>query len=432
MEHALLLFFSYFVEAIIVWQYTANLFVPKHTVKPRLLFLTVLYAIMFVFSLFRLSYLNASLFLGMNMLFFSTQFWLTWSNVLFHTAMLTAIMGISELAAIGGVSRLFPHFVSTQHTGLFFYGVLSKSLYFMAVYILTHLFRQKSEDRESYGRSGFLLILIPVSSVFVMFTFLYIGEMAPFVPPADILVTISAVFLLLMNLLVFGINQYHQKKSREFMEMQLLLQKEADTAEYYAMLLSLNENQSILLHDLKKHLQSIELLNEQGETDQISAYIRSLMDTSDWREASRVCDHAMLNAILGCYQRSCHEKGIHFHVDIRANTLGHLSQNDQTSLFCNLLDNAVEAAGGIPDAFIELTVQKKENSLFTVIVVINSCRSEPAYDKNGLPFSHKQDKSRHGFGVKSIQKVVKQYQGNMRMYYDNDSATFHTVITLKQ
>ena len=87
---------------------------------------------------------------------------------------------------------------------------------------------------------------------------------------------ISAVLLLLINLLVFGITQYNQKKSREFTEMQLLLQKESDSAEYYKMLLSQNENRSILIHDIKKHLQSIKLLNEKGESEKIDAYIPSL------------------------------------------------------------------------------------------------------------------------------------------------------------
>ena len=54
------------------------------------------------------------------------------------------------------------------------------------------------------------------------------------------------------------------------------------------------------------------------------------------------------------------------------------------------------------------------------------------YDQDGLPVSHKANKGRHGFGIKSIKKVVKQYNGNLQMYYDNDSGTFHTIITLKQ
>lgn len=223
-----------------------------------------------------------------------------------------------------------------------------------------------------------------------------------------------------------------RKKSREFTEMQLMLQKEADTAEYYEMLLSQYENQNILIHDLKKHLQSIELLNEKGKNEKITAYIQSLMNGSDLKETSRICDDAMLNAILSRYQRQCKEKGIDFHADIRSNAFVHLHQNDLTSLFCNLLDNAVEAAEHIPDSFIELTAQKKENLPFVVLVLINSCRIMPKCDPDGYPISNKPDKTRHGFGIKSIRKVVKQYQGDMQMYYDTDSATFHTIITLKQ
>lgn len=55
----------------------------------------------------------------------------------------------------------------------------------------------------------------------------------------------------MVNLLVFGINQYNQKKSQEYTDMQLLLQKESDFAQYYEMILSQSENQSILIHDIK-------------------------------------------------------------------------------------------------------------------------------------------------------------------------------------
>ena len=92
----------------------------------------------------------------------------------------------------------------------------------------------------------------------------------------------------------------------------------------------------------------------------------------------------------------------------------------------------MEAAEHIQDSFIDLMVQKKENTPFVVIVLVNSCRSMPDFDQNGFPVSHKSGKGRHGFGIKSIRKVVEQYQGNLRMYYDDTTATFHTIITLKQ
>jgi sensor histidine kinase YesM len=96
------------------------------------------------------------------------------------------------------------------------------------------------------------------------------------------------------------------------------------------------------------------------------------------------------------------------------------------------LDNAVESAENITDSFIELIVQRKENSPFIIIVVINSCQNAPMYEQNGLPVSHKQNKNRHGFGLKSIRKIVSKYNGDLQMYYDNSLGTFHTIITLKK
>ena len=432
MERTLLLFFSFFIEAIILWQYASNLFLPRYSAMVSAIFLCTLYCFLFFFSLLQYPLLNAILFLVVNILFFLLYFKLTFSSALLHSSIITGIMSVSELAAIGIVLKFYPKFSSTDNIGNVFFVMLSKSLFFTIIYFLTHIFKQKQAVQDPYDSSELFLTLIPLSSIFVMFTFLNIGETSSFVPPTNIMVTISAFFLILTNLLVFGITQYNQKKSREFTEMQLLLQKESDSAEYYKMLLSQNENRSILIHDIKKHLQSIKLLNESGETEKIESYISQLIAASDLKETARICDNAMLNAILNRCQRQCIEKGIGFHADIRKNLLRQMNQNDLTSLFCNLLDNAVEAAENIPDSFIDLMVQKKENTPFVVIVLVNSCRSMPDFDQNGFPVSHKSGIGRHDFGIKSIRKVVGQYQGDLKMYYDDATATFHTIIALKQ
>lgn len=432
MEYTILLFFSFFVEAVILWQYTTCLFTPFYNSKIRLTLLSVLYSILFFISLFRRTELNIIGFFVINALFFYTSFKIRLLLAIFHSAILTVIMGISELALLGIISRFFPNFLLKAGIVLTVYTMFSKIIFFSVVYLLIQLFREKKTDQEQYDQLTFLLMLIPVFSVFILSTFITIGEISTFVPPVDFMVTICAIFLLLINLLVFGINQYNQKRSQEYTNMQLMLQKESDSAEYYEMLLSQTENQSILIHDIKKHLQSIRLLNEKNESAKIDAYIQQLMDSSDLKETAKICDNEMLNAILCRYQRQCNNKNISFHADIRRDSVRNIYHHDMTALFCNLLDNAVEATENIPDSFIELTVQKKENSPFILIILINSCRSAPVYDQDELPISNKADKNRHGFGIKSIKKVVKQYNGNLQMYYDNDSATFHTIITLSR
>lgn len=108
------------------------------------------------------------------------------------------------------------------------------------------------------------------------------------------------------------------------------------------------------------------------------------MESSDLKETTKLCDHEMLNSILCRYQRHCNDKHIIFHTDIRSGTVQHIYPRDLTSLFCNLLENAVESAENIPDSFIELTVQKKENSPFLIIILINSCQNTPVYNPEGL------------------------------------------------
>ncbi len=146
----------------------------------------------------------------------------------------------------------------------------------------------------------------------------------------------------------------------------------------------------------------------------------------------------MRQCAFKCYSRTIQKQCLSLHIsfltDIRSGTVDFMADNDITSLFCNLLDNAVEACRGIPEALIEMTVQKKENTPFVVITMVNSCRSDPfsRSSRGGLIPTSKSDGQRHGFGLKSIRKTVGKYHGDMQMYYHNETATFHSIITLKK
>lgn len=427
-------FFSYLVEAIILWQYSSNLFPTRRTPQRKLAVLCSLYFILFCVSLFESIWINIILYFFLNHIFLMTQCYLNWYTAVFHSSILTAVMTMSELVVYGFTKQFAPHFLDNgrEFYHLLFFSVFSKLVFFAVAYILIHLMKNPKKDAGQPDRSVFLLVFIPLTSIFIMFTFVSIGESVSLPSSLDWMVAVGAVLLLTANLLMFEINQYHQKKNMEFTEIQLLLQKESDSARYYKMLNVQNENQRILIHDIKKHLQSIELLNEQKEYAKISAYIRQLVRSPDLKESSRVCDHEMLNSILCRYMQQCTDSHITFHADIRSGTTDFIADNDLTSLFCNLLDNAIAAAGIIPDSFIEITTSKREKTSFVVITVINSCRKNPFLHKDRQLHTNKTDKNRHGFGLKSIRKVVNKYHGNMQMYYNDDTLTFHTIITLKQ
>lgn len=434
MKNAICYLFCFFVEAVILWQYSSSLFSARKRTLTRIIALCGLYFILFFVSLYESVWLNTAFYFVLNLIFLFTQYDLNFYTGLFHSSTLTAVMGMSELMVYGITKYFAPHFLENGRNflHLFFYSVFSKLIFFSVIYILTHLMQNQEKSREQYDKSVFLLAFIPLSSVFIMLTFISIGTAFSLSPSLDWMITAGAVLLLSSNLLMFGMNQYHQKKNEEFTQMQLLLQQESDRAQYYEMLLMQNENQRILIHDIKKHLQSIAMLNEQKEHDKIDAYIRQLILSSNLKEASRLCDHELLNSILCRYMQQCIKGHITFHADIRSRTVDFIASNDLTSLFCNLLDNAIEAAGIVPNSFIEVNTSKREKTPFVVITVINSCRTNPFLSKDRQLCTQKSDKRRHGFGLKSIRKTVQKYHGNMQMYYNNDTFTFHTIITLKQ
>lgn len=434
MELIIFYFICFLIEAVILFQYASSLFTAKHSVKSSLCLLSILYIVLFLVSLFNIKWLNMSLYLLANFIFLVMQYNLRFYIAVFHSALISAIMSMCELFVYNLIEHFTPNFfaqVEQPHNTILFI-LFSKLLFFTIIYMITRLLAHQKKAEHRFDISTVFLMLIPVTTIFIMLLFVTIGDHYTLTPILNWMVSLGAVLLLISNLFVFGINQYSQQKNREYTELQLSLQRESNYTEYYKMLFTQNENQSILIHDIKKHLQSIELLNEQNKPEKVSAYIQQLLLSSDLKEASRICEHEMLNAILSRYKRQCDEKHISFIADIRRGTTDFLSDTDLTSLYCNLLDNAIEAADNVENPYIEINTAKRENTSLVVITVINSCLTNPFSNAhNNKLITHKIEKGKHGLGLKSIQKIVDMYHGNMQMYYNDDSRTFHTIITLK-
>lgn len=94
------------------------------------------------------------------------------------------------------------------------------------------------------------------------------------------------------------------------------------------------------------------------------------------------------------------------------NALKIMHESDIYSLFGNALDNAVNAVKEIEDA------NKRNISLIvrgagdTVIIHIENFYEGNVAFSEGLPQTNK-DKNFHGYGVKSIKKIVEKYNGIM-------------------
>ena len=420
----------YFIEAIIWAEYVSNIFPPKHQKAFRYFSLFTIYIVLFLVLQFDIVWLNITFFLLGNLLFILLCYDSKWHTALFHAAIATALMSVCEL---------IPYPFTLQYTNntnyfsiMIIWAIFSKTLYSALLFLLSHSFHEKKAHNKNSDATILLLVCLPITTSIIMFILYVISTNYDINQKHGQLISIGAILLLFMNLLVFFIYTHNQKRNQIFTEMQLLLQKEHDLSEYYQALLKQNENQRILIHDIKNHLHSISHLNEQEEREKIATYIHQLTHSPALGNTARICDNKLLNLVLYQYQHQCTEKNILLQPDIRSGVIDFMEENDITSLFCNLLDNAVESAMKTMDGYIELSIDKRISTPFIIITLVNSCRVSP-FSKDGTQLiSHKGDPLRHGYGMKSIKRIVEKYHGDMQTYYDSENLTFHTIIMLRK
>jgi len=342
-------------------------------------------------------------------------------------------MSLSEMTIIG----LFSQFTNTAisiHPNIkimITVTLLSKILYFLILRIIAILLNTPTYENGYTSKATALLNVIPIFSIYIYLTLTTVLLCVPISKHFRHMLSSCSAFLLIICILTFYIYNYTQQKAKEFMDLQLQLQKEYDLAEYYKTLFKQDENQKILIHDIRKHLMSIAKLNEQYEHDKISEYLDTILNSPDLQTSVHISDNELLNSLLCHYIQSCKDNNIIFKVDVRKKLLCHLDYSDLTALFCNLLDNAMDACINIQNSYIDLSVTSKENTNITIINVVNSCTVSPTFNKSGMPVSNKKNLLKHGFGLKSVERIVNKYNGNIKMYFNNDKNTFHTIIAIE-
>lgn len=110
--------------------------------------------------------------------------------------------------------------------------------------------------------------------------------------------------------------------------------------------------------------------------------------------------------------------------------LDFLKPGEVYSLFGNALDNAIEAVTPLePDRrYIGLQVRAERGML---LIRMENCAAEPLHFVDGLPQTTKGDARWHGFGVKSIRRIVQQHGGTLTMQAQDGMFRLVALLPLK-
>ena len=167
-----------------------------------------------------------------------------------------------------------------------------------------------------------------------------------------------------------------------------------------------------LAHDLKHQITA---LRAQVDPEHAAVGFEQLEKSVQRYSAQQHTGNPVLDVILTTKERTCADRGITFTAVADGSLLNNMSSMDIASLFGNALDNAIEATSKLPNAdqrLIKLALYAQNQ--FTVVRIENYYDSRLKKDADGnLRTTKRDDRHRHGFGVKSIRHVAQQYGGEV-------------------
>ena len=347
-------------------------------------------------------------------------------QAIFYSVVLDIVSTATEYITIFVVSVVSGEdvaYTENQYSALLLNAFICKTLYFFICLLLTRLI--KNNDKTAKVPVTFYLYPLAVVAVLLFLWNIYITYDLTDILKLSISF-ISAMLLLSTIILFISYRNNMERENKLFLLEQEVTKADTDRL-YYQILEKQNENLMIYAHDTKKHLSAIRNLND---NTQINQYLTQMAD--DLEEYSRVnsSGNHSLDIIVSKYVTESEIKKVQFTYDTRLANLSEVYIFDLVSILGNVLDNALEAAEKSKAKYIQLYTDYRNN--FDIIVVKNSCDSEPVSSNNVLKTTKTNNTAFHGLGLKSLKKTLKKYKGDYSWEYDKSNKEFTTTIMIQR
>lgn len=243
-----------------------------------------------------------------------------------------------------------------------------------------------------------------------------------FVIPKLVVASIIIILLLFRRV----IKENKEKTKNELMKNKLDMQYE-----HYLSVQESHMKVKKLYHDINNHIFCID--NLKNNNKEVSEYINNLKDEIKSFKYIYNTGNMILDIIINEKSDICSKKGIKFICDINFSKVDFIKPIDVSSIFANILDNAIEACDKIHDEDVEKYIRIKGtiSKAYFVIKCENSKVNNIKFKKNKL-LTDKMDKFVHGIGTQSIKSSLDKYDGELLFEDEKDKFILNLYIPLNQ
>jgi len=374
--------------------------------------------------------INMVLFLLANIFILLFLYDISVLSALLHAFLISGLSVISEIL-VGHVYGLFfeyywnnwnsLHNLSYMLLSAFIFGILT-----IAFALIEKRIKDAKKSSTAFITVTFLscITLLAIASFFIYDFILHPDSIGSTNNTRILTIVVLNLLLLSYVFIYYYLYRIETFISREKVQKQL----EIDNVNFVNELRERDNAQRILIHDIKKHLNAVQIMAADGNIASLNSYVENLTSSSALAPPIRYCNNDYMNSILFKYQKEAEKADIKFSIDSNSVDFSSIDNYDLTVIMCNLLDNAVEAASNSESKNIIVTLSQDVDKHISMIIILNSCNGTVKFAQ-GVPVSSKPETLNHGLGIRSVINVLKKYDGNINMYQDENNV-FHTIVLL--
>ena len=231
------------------------------------------------------------------------------------------------------------------------------------------------------------------------------------------------LLFLLSSLFIFIYYLYLKIKEDniQYLNMVMMTKEQEHMDTFIHTLSSIHEQNRILRHDIKNML----LVLNQDFTDEQKTIMTELKNRT-YTISTILTQNETLNMIINSKIIAHQDETIDWQFYIESE-LNQVDKIDLAILLGNLLDNAIESLG--KNKHIQIKTKQINNMYY--IKVQNSI-DESVLNKNKGLKSTKANSELHGYGIKSVKRIVEKYEGNIDFIEDGNSFIVDVFLTMQK
>lgn len=402
------------IGTYIAFDFMQNIFSMKPLKKPILLLIKLLFFLAwFIINQFEIPFLNLSFFTIACFIVGFTVFGISHLKEIVQISVFIVCYSgcdsiISSLLSILNKDSI-PFYEQNSYQFLLNIILVQLTMLFLNKFVILYVQHKRLDTLKL--RQVILLFIFPVLNMLIYCILSIAANKDWSVSIIHYIIVLLVIISTVLNLAVIYFFEYVAKTAQLENDLTLMHQKMDMQYSYYNGLEMEYENSQKIMHDIKSHIEVIESLNREDlSTGQI--YAKKIYDIIDNTKMKFRCNNRIMNVILNEEMKKCEQENIDFKVSVENLDSIFLNDIDITTIFANLLDNAIDACKKIDmgPKCLELRMYKYNEMI--IINVINNIMQMPKQASGHFLSSKKGHKA---IGLSNVQYIVEKYKGDMNI-----------------